>query len=513
MDTANYLLAKRAELTPGRPALHDLGTGTRYSFAQLDDRANRVANWLLGLGITHGDRVCLLAPNSVIYSDLLHACLKIGAVFTPLNWRLAAPELVYIVNNCTPQVLIVAPEFTAVYAQMAAQLTIPHLATCEGAELPDALIYEETLDQASPAPPTPPAPIQPDDPACILYTSGTTGRPKGALIPQRQILWNAINTVVSWGLTSEDISPIFTPMFHSGGLFVFLTPLHYVGGQVIITRTFELEESLRVIEQEGCTVILGVPTIFQMWLDSPAFAQTSFASVRWFISGGAPCPPELAQAWQQATGRVLRQGYGLTEVGTNCFTMTDEEAQMLVGSVGQPIFHSEMKLVNEAGQDVPQGEIGELLIAGPHVCAGYLHNPEATAVSIQNGWFHTGDMARQDETGYFYIVGRFKDMIISGGENVYAAEVEAIFREHTAVQECALIGLPDDTWGEVGLMITVLDKNCPATPELADELRAFCKAQLASYKVPKQIIFVPELPYSPYGKVEKLVLKEKYAVT
>ncbi|MCA9979594.1 MAG: AMP-binding protein, partial [Anaerolineales bacterium] len=389
MNTANYLLAKRADLMPHREALLDLGSGTRYTFAQLDERANRAANWLLALGVAHGDRVSLLAPNSVIYNDLLHACLKIGAVFTPLNWRLAAPELVYIVNNCTPQVLIVSPEFTAVFTTMRPAINVPHIVTCEGAELPDAITYETAISQTSAEPPAPPAPIQPDDPACILYTSGTTGRPKGALIPQRQILWNAINTVISWGLTADDVSPILTPMFHSGGLFVFLTPLHYIGGRVVIARTFDLEDSLRVIEQEACTVILGVPTIFQMWLDSAVFSEIDFSQVRWFISGGAPCPPELAQAWQKATGRTMRQGYGLTEVGTNCFTMTDEEAQTLVGSVGKPIFHSQMRLVDEAGQDVPVGEIGELIIAGPHICAGYLHNPKATAVSIQNGWFHT----------------------------------------------------------------------------------------------------------------------------
>ena len=204
---------------------------------------------------------------------------------------------------------------------------------------------------------------------------------------------------------------------------------------------------------------------------------------------------------------VFRQGYGLTEVGTNCFTMTDQESAVKTGSVGKPIFHSQMRLVDENGDDVPAGQTGELIIKGPHVCAGYWQNPEATAAALQDGWFHTGDMARQDEDGFFYIVGRFKDMIISGGENVYAAEVEAVLVEHPAVAEAALIGKADEKWGEVGLMVTVLEKGHSVGE---DELHAFCRERLARYKVPKEFVFVDALPYSPYGKVMKQQLKKQF---
>jgi fatty-acyl-CoA synthase len=296
-------------------------------------------------------------------------------------------------------------------------------------------------------------------------------------------------------------------MFHSGGLFVFLTPLFYVGGRIIIAREFDPEASLRVIVDERCTVVLGVPTIFRIWLNSPVLPEIDFSHMRWFISGGAPCSPSLIREWVAAAGCVLRQGYGLTEVGTNCFCMSDEESVTKIGSVGRPIFHSEARLVDEAGNDVKAGETGELILRGPHVCAGYLGNPEATAESLRDGWFHTGDMARQDGEGYFYIVGRFKDMIISGGENVYAAEVEAVFLEHPAVVECALLGQPDEKWGEVGLIVVV-----PAAGQTATEaeLQDFCRQRLARYKVPKQVIFADSLPYSPYGKVIKAELRERY---
>jgi fatty-acyl-CoA synthase len=498
MDTAD-LLSSRARLTPEREALLELETNTRYTYAELNDRANRCANWLRGYGVGYGDRVSLLAHNSVVYLDLFYGCAKIGAIFTPLNWRLAAPELVYILNDCTPKFLLFGSEFADLAEQMRGQIAVNHIVPLHR--------YDEVLPGKSAEEPPHPAELSGESTHCVLYTSGTTGRPKGALIPQRQVLWNCINTVISWGLTERDVSPVFTPMFHAGGLFAFLTPIFYVGGRIVLAKEFDVEESLRVILEEKCTVILGVPTLFQMWQKSPSYASADFCQVRFFISGGAPCPPQLINQWREEKGVVFRQGYGLTEVGPNCFSMTDEESVPKTGSVGKPIFHSEMKLVDEAGNPVPIGATGELCIKGSHVCRGYWQNEGATAVSLINGWFHTGDMARMDEEGFYTIVGRFKDMLISGGENVYAAEVEATFREHPAVAEAALIGKPDAQWGEVGVMITVLKPGCTATPE---ELQEFCRGRLARYKVPKEVIFIDELPYSPYGKVEKMKLKERF---
>jgi fatty-acyl-CoA synthase len=501
------LLSKRARLTPNREALYDLHTGRRHTYAMLDRRANRAANFLRSkYGIEKGDRVSILALNSLPYVDLLFGLPKIGAVFAPLNYRLAARELCYILDDLQPKVLLCSQDYVSVLEEMRSDIKIEHLIALEEADIPGAADYEAMLEQAPDEEPERPQ-LSADDAYCILYTSGTTGRPKGAVLPHRQVLWNAINTVISWGLSERDVSPILTPMFHSGGLFVFLVPLFYAGGRIVLTRSFDSEESLKTIAQEKCTVILGVPTLFQVWMNSPAFDQVDFNHVHFFISGGAPCPPKLIHAWYDAKGVALRQGYGLTEVGVNCFSMTDEEAMAKAGSVGKPIFHSQMRLVDPQDQDVALGTSGELIISGPTVCAGYWRNPEATAEALRQGWFHTGDMARQDEDGFFYITGRYKDMIISGGENIYAAEVEAVFREHEAVEDAALIGQPDEKWGEVGLIIVVLKSGSSAS---AKDLLMHCEGKLARYKIPKRVEFVEGLPYSAYGKVEKAALRKAF---
>jgi len=502
------LLSKRANLTPKRIALVELETRERYTYAQLNERANRLANFMRDeLSIKPGDRISILAKNSVVYIDLIYGLPKIGAIFAPFNWRLTSHELTYMVNDLEPKVLIVEPEFAPVVEQMRSNIHVEHFVNLRGAGLAGAVEYEHGVKQASGQEPNRP-PMDLETPYAILYTSGTTGNPKGAILPHRQILFNAINTVISWGLTEKDVSPVYTPMFHGGGLFVFLTPLFYAGGRIVLARDFDPAASLRWIMEEGCTVILGVPTLFQMWMESDYFEQADFSQVHFFISGGAPCPPQVMQAWRDKKGVVFRQGYGLTEVGTNCFSMTDEDSEPKTGSVGKPIFHSEMRIVDpESGADLGSGIAGELLIRGPHVTSGYWRNPEATAKSIIDGWFHTGDMAHMDEDGFYYIDGRYKDMIKSGGENIYAAEVEAVVRDHPAIKDAALIGKPDTKWGEIGLMIVVLEDGLTVS---ADELKEHCSGRLAKFKIPKEFIFADDLPYSAYGKVEKIKLKEQY---
>lgn len=506
------LLSNRARLTPDRVALVELETGRRTSYAELNRRANRLANFLYDqLGVGPGDRVSILAKNSVVYLDLLYGLPKIGAIFAPFNWRLTAHELAWQVNDLGPKVLLFEPDFAPVVEELLTLAPIPHLVTLRGAKLADAasevLAYEEAAAAASDEEPQRP-PLDYETPYCILYTSGTTGYPKGAVIPHRQVLFNAINTVISWGLTEHDVSPVFTPLFHAGGLFAFLMPILYVGGRIVLAREFDAASTLRAIVDERCTAILGVPTLFQLWQETPAFAAADFRHVRFFINGGAACPPQLAQAWREQKGVAFRLGYGLTEVGVNCFSSTDEEAAAKPGSVGKPIFHSDMRIVDpETGLDVAPGITGELLIRGPHVCAGYWRQPEATAAVLRDGWFHTGDMAQRDADGFYTIAGRYKDMIKSGGENIYAAEVEGVFRQHPAVKDAALVGKPDKTWGEIGVMIVVCADGCEVVGE---ELVEFCRGRLARYKIPKQIVFVDQLPYSPYGKVEKARLRELY---
>lgn len=507
------LLTNRARLTPDREALLDESSCRRYTYGQLNERANRAANMLANrFGVRKGDRVSILANNDMAHIDLLFGLGKIGAVMAPLNWRLAAAELRYIITDANPKALIIGPEFVNIFDDIRADVGGMSILALKDATVDGAVSYEGMLGDASPREPARP-PLDGDDPYALLYTSGTTGAPKGAIIPHRQILWNCLNTVSSWGLSEYDVSPVFTPLFHAGGLFAFLTPLIYVGGRLILSRTFDAEETLKTVEAERCTVVLGVPTLFTMWRESSIYTEIDLSSVRWLISGGAPCPPSIMDAWREEKGVVFRQGYGLTEVGPNCFSMTDEDSTRKTGSVGKPIFHSQMKLVGPDGQEVPDGETGELAIAGPHVCLGYWRKPDATKETLRDGWFHTGDMARRDEEGFYTIAGRFKDMIISGGENIYAAEVEAVFRDHPDVADAALIGKPNERWGEVGLMIVVRERNSaraiPSNPDEEDIL-GFAGERLARYKIPKEVVFADELPYSSYGKVQKSELKRKY---
>jgi len=503
------LLTQRAALTPDREALVELASGRRLSFAAVNERANRLANLLQdGFGVAKGDRVSILAHNGLAHVDLLYALGKIGALFAPLNWRLTASELGYILDDSRPRVLLVGPEFAATLSALATGRDLPRCIALEGG-VAGALAYDTGLAQASPAEPARPV-LDGEDPYCLLYTSGTTGRPKGAVVPHRQVLWNCIATAASWGLSERDISPVFVPLFHAGGLFAFLTPLFYLGGKIILARGFDVEESLAVIAREGCTVILGVPTLYRMWMGTPGFGAADFSRVRWFVSGGAPCPEAIMDAWREQKGVVFRQGYGLTEVGPNCFSMTDADSVAKSGSVGKPIFHSEMRILDEQGRVCPDDAVGELLIRGPHVCSGYWGNPAATAEAIRDGWFHTGDMARRDGDGFYYIVGRFKDMIISGGENIYAAEVEAAALEHPDLLEAALIGRPDAKFGELGVIVVVAREG--ASPS-AESVLAVCAERLARYKVPKEVVFADTLPYSPYGKVQKAELARRHIGT
>jgi fatty-acyl-CoA synthase len=460
------------------------------------------------LGLSKGDRVSILAHNNVVYLDLLFGVGKIGAVFVPLNWRLAREELVYILKHCQPKALFFGPEFSHMISPLKQALDIPHIVLLEGTRLEGTISYEYELAQVSADEPKRP-PLYAEDPYCILYTSGTTGRPKGAVLPHRQILWNCINTVVSWGLSGDDVSPVYLPLFHVGGLFAFLTPLFYIGGRIVLTRGFDAEQSLRLIQRERCTVILGVPSVFRIWQDTDAYSEVDFSHVRWFISGGAPCPVRLMKTWRKSKGVVFRQGYGLTEVGPNCFSMSNEESVTKCGSVGKSIIHTQVRIVDENDSDVPLGQIGELAISGPHLSSGYWRNEAATAQAIRDGWFCTGDMAKMDADGYVYVVGRFKDMIISGGENIYAAEVESVFLDHPDVTEAALIGQPDERFGEVGLMVVVLREGSAVKTQ---ELLNACEGRLARYKVPKHVVISNALPYSSYGKIQKSELRKRYHI-
>ena len=492
-------LERRALLSPEQIGLVDVATGARLTYRTLNRRARALAALLAErYGVRQGDRVAALAANSPEYLDAFFACALLGAILTPLNWRLTTPELAGILRDCEPVALL----------HDEAQRGLAE-ASAHAAGLPMTLLDMASFpgdDAALAARAVPFATDDGEEIALILYTSGTTGVPKGAMLSHRMLTWNAINTQISWGLRDNDIAPIFAPFFHAGGLNVLTTPLYHLGGTIVLLRDTSPAEALRVAAAERCTVVFAVPTVFQMMLERPEFQTTDLSSVRFCITGGSSCPLPIIEGYA-ARGLEFRQGYGLTEVGVNCFSLAPEDAMRKAGSVGRPIFHSRARLVDELGRDVAPGAVGELALAGPHVCSGYWRRSEATAQAMPDGWWRTGDLAQMDAEGYYYIVGRKKDMYISGGENVYPAEVEGLLATHEGIAEVAVLGRPDPKWGEVGLAVVVPRQPGALT---AEAVQAFCDGKLARFKIPKSVVFTDVLPRNAMGKVIKAALYDQY---
>jgi len=501
------LLGQRSRLSPDRVALVEVASGRRFTYRELDHRAGACARtWLYGLGLKPGDRIGILAGNRVEFLDAFFAAAKSGVILVPLGTRLTAQELASIASDCGLSALLYGAEHADTVRELGSLTHLDRLVALDAGQAAGDLSYGELLTSL-PEGDFVPGPCRPEDPLCLLYTSGTTGRPKGVITPHRQVAWNAYNTVTCWQLSEDDVSSIFTPLYHAGGLGAFLTPLILAGGTIVLHSDFDASEVWRTIEAERCTVVLGVPTIWKMLADAPEFASVDLDHVRWFISGGAPMPRHLVGVYRER-GVVMRQGYGLTEVGVNCFAMSDEEAWEKAGSIGRPLMFTEARVIDTAGQELPPDEVGELCFRGPHVSAGYWNNPEATAEALDaDGWFHTGDMARKDADGFFYIAGRAKDMFISGGVNVYPAEIENVLLQHPSLLDAAVVGAPHATWGEVGVAFVV---TAPGETITAEELGEFLGRRLARYKIPKEFRIIDELPRTPYGKVVKGELVERW---
>ena len=480
-------------VTPEKVAVVDRGRGVRWSYAAMDAAIDEWAGALSRLGVARGTRVGILAQNRIEHIFILFACSRLGALCIPLNWRLAATELQEVLRRARAEIVLGEASYRAAAGSAATRWvdldrdTAPLLA--------DAV------------PLTSPVAVTDSDPFMVLFTSGSTGTPKGAVLTHGQALWNAVATTTGWQLGADEIAPVSTPFFHTGGLNVFAVPLWWRGATIVLLERFDPEHFLAMLEEERCTIAFGVPTQFTMLFDQPGWG-TALPHLRTFVSGGAACPPTVAER-VRAAGYAFREGYGLTECGPNCFAFRSEASVGRPGVVGHPVPFLEMRLVDESLADVPPGEPGELLLRGPQLFGGYLDAPEATrAVFTDDGWLRTGDLAAQEPDGAFRICGRRKEMFISGGENVFPGEVEAVLAALPQIAEVVVVGVPDDRWGEVGRAFVMPRGEC--TP---DAVIAFARSRLAAYKVPQSVVILAELPRLGSGKPDRRVLAAWTEVT
>ena len=509
-------LARRELYSPARLAIIDSGKNPewRLTFEQMNARANRLANWLRdAAGVGKGDRVAILAHDGVEHLDTFFACGKLGAIHTALNWRLHPQELAGIVAATTPKVLIFSADLAEKVASLQALLrgrpeAISHYLHTDGQRVGGSTHFETAL-QAAPDTPVMTDDLEAEDIAALIFTGGTTGLPKAAQVSHRMIGWNTLNTVIH-DVTHNDVYLNVFPMFHTGGLFVYTLSQIIFGGTTILMRQFDPERVLELIERERVTIFGAVPTMYQLIAQAPNWAAADLSSLRFCTSGGAPLPVPLVERYTREKGIRFKQGFGMTEFGPGIFALAPEDAIRKAGSIGRPNFYVDARIVDEDNNFLGPDQEGELVLKGPSYCSGYFGDPAASAAAVDaRGYFHTGDVARYDAEGYFTIVDRKKDMYISGGENVYPAEIEKALYEHPAVLMCAVIGLPDAKWGEVGRACVVLKPGMTAGEA---ELLDFMAARLARYKVPRSVVFRPGLPISAAGKILKRELREEYIV-
>ncbi len=508
-------LGRREIYSPDKLAIIDAGKSPemRLTYKEWNHRVNRLANWLKSeAGVGYRDRVAILARDGIEHLDVFYACGKLGAIHTAFNWRLHWRELVSLIEDTKPKVLVYSGDFVDTVANIekatrGTDAAIGHYIHIEGDGIPGSLHYETTLQSAPDTPVTYEA-LDKEDIACLLFTGGTTGLPKGAQISHRQIAWNVLNTVIH-DLHHDDVYLCVFPLFHAGGLFAYISSQVVFGNTTILTRQFDPQQVLELIEREKVTVFAAVPTMYQMLTQAPNFEEADLSSLRFCTSGGAPLPVPLIEFYTEKKGIKFKQGFGMTEYGPGLFALPAEDAIRKAGSIGRPNFFIDVRVVDDNNKPLDPHQPGELVLKGPSGCSGYWNNPEASAEVIdEEGWFHTGDIVEYDEEWYFYVRDRKKDMFISGGENVYPVEIENVLYKHPAVHMCAVIGVPDEKWGEVGKALVVLKPGATATPE---ELLEHMRQYLARYKVPKSVEIVDSLPLSSMGKILKRELRKRYA--
>ncbi|MGX1916182.1 o-succinylbenzoate--CoA ligase [Streptomyces phaeochromogenes] len=487
--------ARRARKTPHRTAL--IHGDTTLTYAGLYERTTRLAHALRDSGVRRGDRIAYLGPNHPSYLETLFAAGTLGAVFVPLNTRLAAPELAYQLTDSGAKALVYGPTFAGLVAGLPGNSDVRTYVEV-GVEYDQLLgaASGEAIDE----------PVTADDTCIIMYTSGTTGRPKGAMLTHGNLTWNAVNVLVDQDLIADERALVSAPLFHTAGLNMLTLPVLLKGGTCVLVEAFDPAATFDLIERHRITFMFGVPTMFEHVARHPRWADADLSSLRMLSCGGSPVPTPLIAAYQER-GLTFLQGYGMTEASPGVLFLDAEHAVTKAGSAGVPHFFSDVRVVRPDLTPAETGETGEVVVRGPHVMPGYWGLPDETAAVFHDGWFRSGDAARIDEDGYVTIVDRIKDMIISGGENIYPAEIEDQLLAHPDIVECAVIGVPDEKWGEVPRAVVVPREDVELDP---DEVLASLAGRLAKYKIPKSVVLADELPRTASGKLLKSRVRKRY---
>ena len=496
-----------AQVRPGKTAVIDDGIPCTY--AELNGRINRLIGLFLSLGLKKGDRVAVLLYNSRPYLEIFFALSRLGAILVPLNWRLSVSELTFIVDDSGSRLLVFDAPFADNVEKLRASTGLEVFISCgpspteEAAPLiGEAIDYESSLRAHPATEPELPEQAGDGDPHIIMYTSGTTGVPKGAVLSHRKTFFNVLNSDMLFGLSTNDVAIVVRPLFHSGGLIIGSAPFLYKGGTVILKRRFTPTEILETVEHYRVTVLELPAAVYQFILNECRIQDYDLKSLKGCFTGGERVPVHLLRALAEK-GLAVSQIYGLTEASTLLWLPMDK-AREKMGSVGRPVIHGDVKIINKHGKQVRPGDSGEIIVRGPIVMNGYWNRPEETDRAIRDGWLHTGDLARVDEEGFAYIVDRKKDMFISGGENVYPAEVEKIMLGHPKIADVAVVGVDDEKWGEAGKAFVVPKAGVQIE---AGEIFDFLKDRLAKYKIPTYVEFVAALPRTGSGKIRKYLLK------
>jgi fatty-acyl-CoA synthase len=489
--TIGRWLSDRARTTPDRVAIRFLETDASY--AALDRRAMRLAAGLAERGLRRGDRLATLTGTSPDHVATFFACARLGVALQPISWRLAPAEIAYQLADAEPTLLLASAEHE-------------ELARATGSAVEIARIGDPTLEADGDVEDV----ARDDDPLLLVYTSGTTGKPKGALLSHANCFWTNLSLDRTASLREDDVVLQVLPQFHVGGWNVQPLLAWWKGATVVLEPTFDAARTLRLIEDERVTSMMGVPATYLFLAQEPGFAVADLSSLRLAVVGGAPMPESLLATWLER-GVEIVQGYGLTEAAPNVLCLPPEDARRKLGFAGKPYPHVDVALRDpESGRPVEGVGTGELVVRGPNVFSGYWRNPDATATAFADGWLLTGDVAERDEEGFYRIAGRIKDMVISGGENVYPAEIEDVLHGHPDVVEAAVVGVPDERWGEACVAFVVLRDGASATE---DALLAHCRERLARFKIPRSLSVVDGLPRSSMGKVLKDELRETAVTT